>query len=248
MAATRISEGFSSFVLPHTHFLPRKPGFVQQWGSVTRKKDKKPPAVSHPQTKESSSGTSDFRGRGGRVGRVGPGRGGSGGSRPRGTSRGGHPGANGHFSRPSNSPGLSPSAGWADPTATPDDPDKVSVGDGGTWSNKQDAVTATWNDPPSQETPTWVTPNWGETGIDGSPSLASKPPSKPPKNPATSKLSWAQVARYVHALVTLFEYLTCRFKTSRETHRSFSCSGPRHRLSPIPCVTTATRPPASTRI
>ncbi|KAF8172832.1 hypothetical protein K438DRAFT_175917 [Mycena galopus ATCC 62051] len=179
LAATRISEGHA-----------------EQWGAVTRKKDKK---GSHASKDSFSSSRGDFRG--GRGGARG-GRGGStrGGAAPR--ARGGIRGAaptNGHsVAVPTHSP--KPNA-WTDaPLAADKAPDSANA-----WPTESSdpAWTESVDTPTPSATPsTWggttaSTSTWTDTDVNGSTSASSlaAPQTKVVKTPATSKMSWAQIAR-----------------------------------------------------
>ncbi|KAJ3872497.1 hypothetical protein F5051DRAFT_456553 [Lentinula edodes] len=191
LAATRISDGKA-----------------EQWGSVSRKKDKKggnTPKDSAP------SPRGDFRGgRGGARGnRGGSARGGAG--RPRGDFRGGRGGhANGHVPRTSSpavsqhvddkgGDALKPSvnaaseatpstsqtpASWTD-AAKPEESSASSAwGGSSAWGNT-DAD-------PDNALPAHVNGSTFGTSIQAASPLSAKQISK---SPATSKLSWAQIAR-----------------------------------------------------
>ncbi|KAK0216073.1 hypothetical protein IW262DRAFT_1397768 [Armillaria fumosa] len=189
VAATRISDGRA-----------------EQWGSVTRKKEKKPtPAPGHA-AKESVSGRGDFRGsRGGRGGRGGlPGRGG--GARGRGgPPRGGA--ANGHVAvvhqgspTPAGAPTTSTSLATEKHDASPAPSDATPSAWADSSSSLSEAPSASTgiSTPGSAWTGASTTSTWGgDTDVNGSVSSVnlSPAPSKPSKIPANSKLSWAQIAR-----------------------------------------------------
>lgn len=179
------------------------------------KKDKKLPTTSHPSPKDPSISRdrTDSRGsRGGRGGRGGPTRG----ARGRGSARSGS-GVNGHASRPSH-PGKTSSP-------APDSVDKVPVEDFSdpVYPDKSDSLNGipsaphdSLSDPnPTAELPTsdpslpvhpsstpssWGVSPWGaqdhstSTPATSTTSISAAP--RPTKLPATSKLSWAQIARY----------------------------------------------------
>ncbi|TFK87864.1 hypothetical protein K466DRAFT_586010 [Polyporus arcularius HHB13444] len=167
-------------------------GHAEQWGSVTRKKDKKPTST----PKDSSAGRGDFRGgRGGRAARGGP-RGGA----ARGVSaRGGHHEVNGHRAKPSTSEPAS--------TDTPTGEAAAPAPANGDVADADPEATSAWG----SSTPT----TWGgdTAAINGgsphpasaaastsAPAPTSTPvqaqaPAKVGSTPATSKLSWAQIAR-----------------------------------------------------
>ncbi|KAF7320801.1 CUE domain-containing protein [Mycena chlorophos] len=168
LAATRISEGHA-----------------EQWGAVTRKKDKKPNGPSHVSKDSLSSIRGDFRG--GRGGARG-GRGGStrGAPAPRGLARGGVRPTNGHHVAP-HSP--SPNA-WADGPPGVDKPtDKPQ--ETNAWGSAPDQ--AAWAEP-ADNTASATPASWGNTK---EPELngAVPQPKATAKTPATSKMSWAQIAR-----------------------------------------------------
>lgn len=178
---------------------PSPKGQVQQWGSVHRKKDKKHQnTVLDPKDHNAPRDRADPRGGRGRGGR-GRGRGGT----PRG-------GANGHRAQ------VSGRADPVDPATWGTDNDSL------TPASKDEGVpsTSAWGSDPtpvdqlhdfsSQATSTgWgeSTSGWGaDTKLNGTPSpVVHAGPFTPvpgqlkpiPKKPATSKLSWAQVARCV---------------------------------------------------
>ena len=219
IAATRISDGTSAFLSTFFYF-QFNTGLAEQWGSVSRKKDKKPPSSALPAPKDPFSSRGDSRGaRGGRGGRGGLGRGGA----VRG--RGGPP-------RGGAINGRSPRAGSPHPVHTdgvpsplPDSKDGTGVGgdlttkkpipEVSTHHSGMTPVAPGWTDPSSSHldvpTPTSVsvsswgatstTSSWaGDTDLNGSSvSLNVNVPSTkvPSKSPATSKLSWAQIARCV---------------------------------------------------
>ncbi|KAJ7235820.1 hypothetical protein C8J57DRAFT_1452979 [Mycena rebaudengoi] len=187
LAATRISDGRA-----------------EQWGAVTRKKDKKGQTGPGHVSKDSfSASRGDFRG--GRGGRGG-GRGGStrGGAAPR--SRGGAVRAaptNGHTVA-AQSP---PVSAWADgpPTAdkTPDStaawgPDIADAAPppANNWADQLDTPSATATPSSWGGTSTTTTSTWGpDTDVNGSTASLAVPQAKISKTPLTSKMSWAQIAR-----------------------------------------------------
>ena len=192
---------------------PSPKGQFEQWGSVHRKKDKKHQNPIHdPKDRTSPRDRPESRG--------GRGRGGRGGGRG-GLSRGGAPGRNGQnghraqaFNRSEPVDSTTSGTDNADPStlASKDESAPSTL----TWAS--DPTTAGYaQDLSSQTTGT----GWGEStsswDVDpkpnGAPSSAvqAKPltpvpgqPKPAPKNPATSKLSWAQVARYAHFHVEIF--------------------------------------------
>ncbi|KAI0920399.1 hypothetical protein AcW1_002154, partial [Taiwanofungus camphoratus] len=193
LAATRISEGRA-----------------EQWGSVTRKRDKKSTPTSQSQTKEASAPRErgEFRGsRGGRGGRGGPGRGGA----ARGSfARAVHHETNGHRPKPSQggdatgwkrTEEASATPGVATPTTPTNASQKLVEDASHEWSAPASNGIGTWDTNPSESTSGWATstpPVW-DTAVNGSASPAvpaqAPAPIKPVKTPATSKLSWAQIAR-----------------------------------------------------
>ncbi|KAJ3997254.1 hypothetical protein F5050DRAFT_1446437 [Lentinula boryana] len=195
VAATRISDGKA-----------------EQWGSVSRKKDKKAghtPKDSFPSASPSRGDSRGGRG-GARGGRGGPARGGA--MRARGDFRGGRGGhANGHVSRTS-----SPAVGQhVDNKAG--DAHKSSIDAANEVTSSISPTPASWADVPKPEEPStssawggssaWsnvdsATDNNHHVNLNGSSSGATNQNQAPPlstkqisKIPATSKLSWAQIAR-----------------------------------------------------
>ena len=187
-------------------------GHAQQWGSVKTKKDKKPPTPSPKDHPASRDRTDSHGGRGGRGrGRGGPTRG----ARGRGSPRTG-PGVNGHASR-SPHPGKtsSPAPDSADRQPVEDFSDPVQPDK----HDSSDGILSAPNDSPSDPNHTaglpasdpsippqsWSTPSsWGASPWGAQDHSASAPPTssqpisaaqRPTKLPATSKLSWAQIAR-----------------------------------------------------
>ena len=180
-------------------------GTVEQWGEVSHKKDKKAPTTTH--APKPSRG--DSRGaRGGRGGRGGAGRGSAatrGRSLPRGNMNGHHPHTNG--TRPSSvSPANAANLGSTDASHLGGE---ESVGHGLPESHDQNGLTASisaWTDTSQPETST-LTTSISASGsttdnfpaeVNGTAPVANIPVSKlASKTPATSKLSWAQIARFV---------------------------------------------------
>ncbi|KAI1790606.1 hypothetical protein LXA43DRAFT_946929 [Ganoderma leucocontextum] len=162
-------------------------GRAEQWGSVTRKKDKK--LSSSPSYTKDSTGRDRGEHRGGRGGRAA--RGGPRGGAARGAgARGAHHEVNGHRAKPSVS-GQTPKESTAAESATPapvngeaPDPDaEASV-----WSS---STPATWGGDTAAI-------NGAAAASAATPASAQAPTSGPAKavsTPATSKLSWAQIAR-----------------------------------------------------
>ncbi|KAG6867624.1 hypothetical protein C0993_000397 [Termitomyces sp. T159_Od127] len=191
-AATRITEGTA-----------------EQWGSVSRKKDKKAPSSAHA-SKESFPLRGDTRGgRGGRRGRGGPGRGGAvrgrGGPARGSAVNGRSPKVDGNSSPQLN--GTAPA-----PTAPKDAPESADASvepvTQESTSHQNGVAPAGWTDASSSQiaTPSVATStSWGGTGTtttwvtDAEPSgslpVVTPVPSKTVSNPATSKKSWAQIAR-----------------------------------------------------
>ncbi|KAH9922339.1 uncharacterized protein BXZ73DRAFT_104158 [Epithele typhae] len=171
-------------------------GHAEQWGSVTRKKDKKStPTASYNKDASSARDRGEFRGgRGGRAARGGP----RGGAARGASARGGHHEVNGHRTKPSLT-------GQDDKDHVAPDAAAPLTTDGG--APDADADTSAWG---------WSTPpTWGgDTAVlNGSthppaavpvaaPVAAASPPTQAPApiaakvvtKPATSKLSWAQIA------------------------------------------------------
>ncbi|KAJ7222485.1 hypothetical protein GGX14DRAFT_663933 [Mycena pura] len=190
LAAARISEGHA-----------------EQWGAVTRKKDKKAHAPAHASKDSVSSTRGDFRGgRGGaRGGRGGSTRGGVA-SRSRGSVRGAAP-VNGHAHthHTSTAPAQSSSSNaWADRQTGTDKTSDSSVA----WSSDPPipALPSNWSETVETPTPSATPSSWagtsttstwvGDNDVNGS--ATSSPVVSPPKvskTPATSKMSWAQIAR-----------------------------------------------------
>ncbi|KAG6808774.1 hypothetical protein H0H92_002954 [Tricholoma furcatifolium] len=194
LAATRISEGNA-----------------EQWGSVSRKKDKKAPASAHA-SKESFSARGDSRGaRGGRGGRGGPGRGGATGRGRGGPPRGGA--VNGRSPRV-GSPTSAQVDGPAASTASKDAPDSADasapepvVPEPTTTQQNGVASQSAWTDASSSQPGSSSLPassSWAANASstrasdnepNGSAPSVSAAPTKPVSTPATSKKSWAQIAR-----------------------------------------------------
>ncbi|KAI8972615.1 hypothetical protein BD414DRAFT_500093 [Trametes punicea] len=175
-------------------------GHAEQWGNVTRKKEKKPSAPASSHSKDSSAGRErgDFRGgRGGRAARGGSGRGGS-----RGVSaKGGHQEVNGHRAKPSQSaevakdaslPDSAPSAA-ANGEATDADAEAASA-----WTSSTPATwgadTAAIDGAASRPTPSTAAAT-APPPVPATSQTSASAPAKVGSTPATSKLSWAQIAR-----------------------------------------------------
>ena len=233
-------------------------GHAEQWGAVTRKKDKKTSAP-QGQTKDSTStrerGESRGGFRGGRGGRGGPGRGGAAGGRAS-SARGGH---RNHSHTHTGVP-ASPAANgdtplsadpWAEATAAPASADTYTG-----WASTPETQAGTWG---SNTESTWGAPSTANGSAAASPAVKSQPiPSaRPPvKTPATSKLSWAQIARCVFVVSSaylnfiLFALQRPRKTTSHCPFESFPtctypCGAPRaprtpSRAYPSPCAYTGT--------
>ncbi|KAI0668821.1 hypothetical protein C8Q78DRAFT_1193665 [Trametes maxima] len=173
-------------------------GHAEQWGNVTRKKDKKSSAATSSYNKDSSAGRErgDFRGgRGGRAARGGPGRGGA-----RGVSaRGGHHDVNGHRAKPSQSEAPK-DAPVSDVTAPPAN-GEVADSDADTASAWNTSTPATWGSDTTTVNGATSHPPPAASST-SAPVHAPPPPIAPASltakagtTPATSKLSWAQIAR-----------------------------------------------------
>ncbi|KAJ4481099.1 hypothetical protein J3R30DRAFT_3464283 [Lentinula aciculospora] len=194
LAATRISDGKA-----------------EQWGSVSRKKDKKAGHTSKDSFSSTPSSRGDFRGgRGGA--RGGRGSHARGVVRARGDFRGGRGGhANGHVPRTS-----SPTVGQNVDINAGDAPTKPSVDVAGEVNPSTSQTPVSWTDAAKPEEPlassAWggpsalgsadaVTDDTIHVNLNGSTSGATSQASTPlsakqiSKTPATSKLSWAQIAR-----------------------------------------------------
>lgn len=175
---------------------PSLEGQVEQWDSVPRKKDKKHHnAAQDSQDRNTPRGRSESRGRG-RGGR---------GSRGGAPGRGGQNGHRAHNSSRTEPVDLTASGtDNADPTTTLPKDENVTSTSG--WGSDQTPAHQA-HDSPFQAT------GWGEPtavwGVDpkpnGTPSPAVQVKPLPPtygqpkpasKNPATSGLSWAEIARY----------------------------------------------------
>ncbi|KIK54654.1 hypothetical protein GYMLUDRAFT_897734 [Collybiopsis luxurians FD-317 M1] len=208
IAATRISDGQA-----------------EQWGSVSRKKDKKPVHASKDSFSSAPPTRGDFRGgRGGaRGGRGGPARGGGAVRGARGDFRGGRGGhSNGHSRTSSPAVGQSidnkatdaskpvvenivndstPST-WNEVSKAEDIPSTSGLAPSGSTTSAWGAPTITnaWG---TQDTASDATSVHANTTVNGSTSATSPNASAPTsvsakpisKSPATSKLSWAQIAR-----------------------------------------------------
>lgn len=193
---------------------PSLKGQVEQWGSVHRKKDKK-----HQSPAQDSKDRNVPRDRA--DSRGGRGRGGRGGGRG-GLSRGGAPGRggqNGHraqaFSR------TEPVDSMTNSGADNVDSSAPAYKDESASSTSAWGADPTPTDQPQEFSSQTMGTGWGEStsawGVDmkpngtPSPAVQAKPltpvhgqPKPIPKNPATSKLSWAQIARCVHFHTEIF--------------------------------------------
>ncbi|KAI0742756.1 hypothetical protein C8Q80DRAFT_1273371 [Daedaleopsis nitida] len=172
-------------------------GRAEQWGSVTRKKDKKLTSNStHFKDSSANRERGDFRGgRGGRAARGGP----RGGAARGASARGGHHEVNGHRAKPSvagQTPNEAPAADGAAPSipneeTTDTDPEGASAWGSSTpptWGGDTSTIngSATHSAPAPIVTPVAAP----------APAQAHSPaPAKVVSTPATSKLSWAQIAR-----------------------------------------------------
>lgn len=177
-------------------------GTVEQWGEVSRKKDRKPAANPNPGAARASASRGDNRGvRGGRGGRGGVGRGGA-------VTRGGRGGpprggaVNGHARTASPAPATTSGAVPAESKSAADETTPAPI----TESHEQNG----WAETPTHEqsaTPATVTTNGAQRSapapsapipeVNGTSSHpASTTAAKlASKSPATSKMSWAQIAR-----------------------------------------------------
>ena len=211
LAVNRISDGILSsllYLMPVV-FILNPTGVAEQWGSVTRKKDKKGPS-SVQATKESFSGRGDFRGaRGGRGGRGGQGRG----SAVRG--RGGPPrggavnGRSAWASSPAHAEsGSSPVPAEAKQVSDVADAPTIPIlQESASYPNGLKASAGRTDTPSTQPesstlsiSSSWAGTTsasaWGiDTEVNGSTPSLHAPTSKAASKPATSKLSWAQIAR-----------------------------------------------------
>lgn len=182
--------------LLHRVVIQPSSGHAEQWGSVHRKKDKKPAPQSHSKDHTSNRDRGDFRGgRGGRGGRAGPGRGGA----ARGAfSRGGHHDTNGRHAKASPSqPADSVTPKGSDDTPAADSVAHSDLPSKPVDDQVQDPIPV--SDPSTSATPTtWA----GENSLNGStshsaPTQAPLPVKPLSKTPTAVKLSWAQIARQV---------------------------------------------------
>ena len=169
-------------------------GHAEQWGSVTRKKDKKPSSTSH--SKDSAGRErGEFRGgRGGRAARGGP----RGGAARGAGARGAHHEVNGHRAKASVS-GQTPKDATAPESATPapvngdaadadPEPSAWSSRTPATWGGDTAAINGTAANAAASPAAHSVAAS--------APAQAPTPgPAKTVSTPATSKLSWAQIAR-----------------------------------------------------
>ncbi|KAL7278639.1 hypothetical protein PYCCODRAFT_1387865 [Trametes coccinea BRFM310] len=184
-------------------------GHAEQWGNVTRKKDKKASttASSHPKDASAGRERADFRGgRGGRAARGGPARGGARGgvsARP-----GGHQDLNGHRAKPSQSAEASKDA--SAPDAAPSVPANGETAEHegeaasawgsstpATWGGDTAAINGTSSSHPAPAAaPASSTPAPAPAQAPTqAPAPTPAPAAKSGSTPATSKLSWAQIAR-----------------------------------------------------
>lgn len=168
-----------------------------------RKKDKKTPTTQHPPSKDPSVSRSDSRGggRGGRGGRGGAVRGGRG-------RGGGRPPVNGHAHvKPATSAPEDKSAQVEDLTEpAPDKSESNDVHE----ANGPTTAPVTWSSEPTpaepaltQSQPSTSAP-WGANSGWNAVAAQSKPPISSAKLPATSKLSWAQIAKCVMAATQFY--------------------------------------------
>ena len=205
-AAGRITDGACSFYFSILRFSDSTDtGTVEQWGEVSRKKDKKAPTPAHT-SKPSVSTRGDSRGggRGGRGGRGGSGRGGAV-TRGRGTPRAA---TNGHAHHSESSSSGAAANGSAEPTKASGAGTDASAKPSSDSNNQQNGgvpqSTPGWTDASSSlPDSTTASPAWGasapDTPVNGNAVVHSPPTAgkQTSKTPATSKMSWAQIARYV---------------------------------------------------
>jgi len=196
-AATRITEGkyITSCLLPSLS-PSYQTGRTQQWGSVSRKKDKKP--VQNPSSKDATSARGESRaGRGGRGGRGGPGRGGAATRGRGGPPRVGRVNDRSRTASPrvvpatDSSPSIPVSSAASESADTPKltadvNGDQNSVtGSGTDHKTAQHEVANTITPPVQHDAPPSAVP------------LVNLPPSHK-QVPHAVKLSWAQIARYAY--------------------------------------------------
>ena len=200
-------------------------GRAEQWGSVIRKKDKKSSAVPS-YNKDSSANRDRTEFRGGRGGR--PARGGARGGAARGASaRGGHHEVNGHRAKPSLSAQTPKDASAPDASApaAPNGDAADADADAAAWGS---STPTTWGgDTAALNGTTPHTPS-AATSAPAAPPPAQAPPAAVPakvvSTPATSKLSWAQIARYVVFTSFLGRFSPARQQTREAGPSSRSCS------------------------
>jgi hypothetical protein len=172
-------------------------GRAEHWGAVSRKKDKKTPTA-QPHSKESFRGDARAA-RGGRGGRGAGSRGAAASRGGRGTGRGGHRAPNGDQAH-------SPAPAWGSATATETLPvDGPAVKPEVVHENGENATpdsTAVADAAVAPSTASSAAPKSiaSSNEVNGTAALTSvvKSSSVPTRTPMTSKLSWAQIARYVY--------------------------------------------------
>ncbi|EIW56556.1 uncharacterized protein TRAVEDRAFT_38481 [Trametes versicolor FP-101664 SS1] len=172
-------------------------GHAEQWGNVTRKKDKKSSAPTSSYNKDSAAGggRGDFRGgRGGRGARGGAVRGGARGGV---SARGGHHDVNGHRAKPSQSAEAVKDATAVDAPVTNGEAADV---DGDATSAWNSSTPTTWGGDTTAVNGATSHPTPAPAPVASAHTPAQVPAPGPSANkagvtPATSKLSWAQIAR-----------------------------------------------------
>ena len=218
MAATKIYDGTILLQFMKSLCSPLLTGTAVPWGEVSRKKDKKLPTPTHT-SKPSTSGRGDSRGaRGGRGGRGAAGRGGP-------IARGGRGGSsksgtNGHAPHP-DSPrpshlkavtvavavefsGCEGESVHSDvegvkPSCCSSDSLEILLGASSLPSAQFEGVPLVSGNS--------MASTWGHTTeANGNTATHAAAPRQASKTPATSKLSWAQVARYVTSFSFLLHF------------------------------------------
>ncbi|KAI0351591.1 hypothetical protein OH77DRAFT_1506392 [Trametes cingulata] len=169
-------------------------GHAEQWGNVTRKKDKKSsaPASSHPKDATAGRERGDFRGgRGGRAARGGPGRGGARGV----AARGGHHEVNGHRPKPSQSAEAPKDASAPDAAAPAPVNGEAPEGDAEGASAWTSSTPTTWGGDTAAINGATTAPAPAPAPAPAHAPAPAPSAAKVGSTPATSKLSWAQIAR-----------------------------------------------------
>ncbi len=217
-ASAKVSIFFFLFVNVHPSLTGcGMPGHAVQWGEVSRKKEKKSTTGSHatPESPRDSAGgrnRGEFRGgRGARGGRGGRGSGRRDAS-SRGQTRTGPREVNGRHAPAAGTVDVpafetaeqTADSTWANGASTSNDTAKQAATTSAAWASE--AQVEGWG-AKADESPavdTWAngtdhTPaTWGSTEEVKVPvKSAPAPTAQPTKTPATSKMSWAQIARYV---------------------------------------------------